>query len=676
MKLLLSISIFSLLSLSCFSQDVKQGVWHINGHIITRPNDSIQIEEHNGVTDTLQIEWISEKKYRLIKSGRPTLTVPYVIENVRTNFDGKTTTDNKSDNTVFILNTESKAGFTGVGMAYAGVNGYYFYFTGMAADIASFNENDYLIISGSTTGIDGNYRVVSSEVTGADLTVYVSPGTSDTVVFSDTADISFPLQLKRLAYDSITGVPAESNVYNIEQLTPKRMIQAHGSYLRSVMHFLTIEKIGFTTAERNKDLVTVLGGTTVSEQADVRVDTLADPYFYPFVFSFKTRVPDTFQNIFTDAVNGHLLFSYNGVQLYGYPLQMSVKPALNEVQEWKVLASTRNNLNVLVDLLQNPLNGLNMSSYGLSFSKLCPVQFYPQTYSQDGRYNFKHMDAYSFASQSERYGGYQPYNQKWQTNDSIPLQCITNSLGPVQIDVVNKHGRVFDTYLMDVITTTAVALPYILYETTVELSGLEEGTYFLKCTAGIDAATVVFISEPLCVKESHTKTMLFEYSNTRNQAATIFSTGYAPCFRVESFLHDFAPGSRFSSYEDEPANMYLIEGQAFRKFSLFIGDGFGVPPYVADKVNRIFNLNTVLIDGKAFVRDEDAQLDPVSRVNGMPGTWWRLPVREAFNYDAVSQDTDGELNGAAVLINVDTALFGDLSGQVVSNPVQITVLNP
>jgi hypothetical protein len=615
-----------------------------------------------------------KKEYDLVSQY---LTDPYVIENVRTNFDGKTTTDNKSDNTVFVLNTvPAKPGFTGVGLAYSGIQGYEFVFSDLTAEISSFNENDYFSIENNGDGLDGSYRVISSVVDGSFLRVVVSPGTSDLVVFSSTADISFPIQLKRLVYNSITGVPADSNVYNIEQLTPKRMITAHGSYFRSVMHFLTIEKMGFTTADRNKDLVTTFDGVTVSESADIRVDTLPDPYFYPFIFSFKTRVPDTFQNIFTDAVNGHLLFEYNGVQLYGYPLQMSVKPALNEVQEWKVLASTRNNLNVLVDLLQNPLNGLNMSSYGLSFSKLCPVQFYPESYSQDGRYNFKHMDAYSFSGQSERYGGYQPYNQKWQTNDNIPLQCITNSLGPVQIDVVNKHGRVFGTYLMDVVTTTAVALPYILYETTIDLSGLEEGTYFLKCTAGIDAATVIFMSEPLCVKEIHPKSMLFEYSNTRNQAATIFSTGYSPCFRVESFLHDFAPGSRFSSYEDEPANMYLIEGQAFRKFSLFIGDGFGVPPYVADKINRIFNLNTVLIDGKAFVRDEDSQIEAVGRVPGMPGTWWRLPVREAFNYDAMSQDTDGELNGAAVLINVDTALFGDLSGQVVSNPVQITVLNP
>jgi len=96
MKSLLSISIFSLLSIPCISQDIRHGVWNINGHIITRPNDSIQIEEHNGLTDTLQIEWLSEKKYRLTKSGRPTLTV-FITKTYKSGSYSGTITDGKKE---------------------------------------------------------------------------------------------------------------------------------------------------------------------------------------------------------------------------------------------------------------------------------------------------------------------------------------------------------------------------------------------------------------------------------------------------------------------------------------------------------------------------------------------------------------------------------------------------
>jgi len=335
-----------------------------------------------------------------------------------------------------------------------------------------------------------------------DLRVDVAPG-NDTVVFTDTANISFPLQLKRVAYDSLTGVPTTSNVYNIEQLTPKRMLNAHAPFYRSLLYFLSEEKMAFTTADRNKDLETVEGAETITESADVRADTLGDPMFYPFVFSFKTRVPSTFQTLFTDAVNGHIAFEYNGIPLYGFPLQMSAKPALNEAQDWKLLASPLCDLADLVSLLSNPLNSINMSTYGLAFSKLCPVQFVPQGTSNLPPYNFKHMDAYSYYEQSGRYDGYRPYLQKWQTSDIIALQCISRELGPVQVDVINKYGRVFDTVILDGITTTAVTTPYQLFQGEIELSGLEPGIYWLKATAGIPGTEVTFISQPLDIQELH-----------------------------------------------------------------------------------------------------------------------------------------------------------------------------
>jgi len=68
MKKALLIS-FILLSAAAFAQNIRQGTWHLNGTIITRPNDSIQIEEHKGEVDTLLVEWLTGRKY-LLKKGR------------------------------------------------------------------------------------------------------------------------------------------------------------------------------------------------------------------------------------------------------------------------------------------------------------------------------------------------------------------------------------------------------------------------------------------------------------------------------------------------------------------------------------------------------------------------------------------------------------------------------
>jgi hypothetical protein len=62
-----------LITLPCFAQ-IKTGVWSLNDYVIERPNDSTQIEHWRGKIDTLRIEWIHSRKYRVIMAGRPTLT--------------------------------------------------------------------------------------------------------------------------------------------------------------------------------------------------------------------------------------------------------------------------------------------------------------------------------------------------------------------------------------------------------------------------------------------------------------------------------------------------------------------------------------------------------------------------------------------------------------------------
>ena len=602
------------------------------------------------------------------------LSDPYVIEGIRIKFDGQTTTDSKSDNNIFILNTEAKEAIADVSVQWTGAPDFKFILTGQAAAISSFAVGDFFILPAGTD-LAGTYSVATATAVSSDL--HIVPVERPTITSTTvTTAISFPYQLRRVAYDSVAGVPDDAEIYNVEDLTPKRMLLKHAPYLRSLLHFQTLERIEFNTADRNKELVTELAGTTISEKASVRVDTLGNPLFYPYIFSFKTRVPDTFMSIFNNAINGHIAFRYNGFQLYGFPIQLTAKPDLNEAQEWKLLASPMCDISVLTDLTANPLININMSTYGLSFSKLCPVEFVPQGVVRPDVYNFKHLDTASFADRNQRYMGYRPYCQKWMQSDIISLQCISRNLGPVQVQVLNKYGRVFGTYPLAQVTTPAVGTPYQLFEGDIPLLDLEPGHYQLKCTAGIDTAVVVFLSEVFEVAETWEKTMLFEYSHNRNQAATIFSTGYRPSMRVESWLYDFTPRSRFSTYEDEPANMHLLEAVPYRQYSLYAGDSFGLPDYMIDRLNRIMGLNNVSIDGRAFVRADDAQWEPINRVQGVPGTWWRIEVREAINNDATTLTTDGELNQGVVLINVDTALFGDLTGQVSSNPIQVELLNP
>lgn len=58
--------LFLLLLVPAFAgAQIKTGRWTQNGAIISRPNDSTQIEDYNGRMDTLRVTWHDNKHYTL-----------------------------------------------------------------------------------------------------------------------------------------------------------------------------------------------------------------------------------------------------------------------------------------------------------------------------------------------------------------------------------------------------------------------------------------------------------------------------------------------------------------------------------------------------------------------------------------------------------------------------------
>ncbi len=63
------------------SAQLRTGTWNDNGAIIERPNDSTQIEHHNGRIDTLTVLWLTSYSYRLVGDvGAVTVHVTHVFK--------------------------------------------------------------------------------------------------------------------------------------------------------------------------------------------------------------------------------------------------------------------------------------------------------------------------------------------------------------------------------------------------------------------------------------------------------------------------------------------------------------------------------------------------------------------------------------------------------------------
>ena len=205
------------------------------------------------------------------------LTAPYRadmfgVEFTRINLQGKTTTDNNSDNDVFMLDVEY-----------------------------DFTDAD---------GIE-NYK------------------------------------LRRPAFTSITGLIDPQSAFNID-LSPKRIFNKHGAWIRGMMWPLTTEKITFQTTDKNPLLKTVQGGVTIQENADVVISDLEPNYFIPITAKFETIVPENLVDIMQSNSTGLFQFTYNGDTYKGWVIACSQKPSTDVEQQWTLLLSADNNINKLI----------------------------------------------------------------------------------------------------------------------------------------------------------------------------------------------------------------------------------------------------------------------------------------------------------------------------------------
>jgi hypothetical protein len=596
-------------------------------------------------------------------------TDSYGIEYTRYLSPGNNTVNNSSDNDVFILCAEEHTvtiAAQGVLIDTAGGQGY-FAVPGIAPP--QFQKNRKMTVSG--TGFNNRVFTISDIqiVTGGYNVVVFEP------VVTEATDCTFAFtegRPLRETYDSITGLINPDTAYNIKDLTPKRMLLKHADFLGATLYNQVPAQIKWLTSSKNSLLSTTKDGSTVIEKADVPVSSLGTPLFYPVIFNFSTKVPLGFVDILSGAANGHIEFTYNGKTFYGFPMEVSAKPALNESQTWKLLCSPKTNPSDLVSLDIDGLNFLDLMGYATFVPHLCPVKFVPLNLVYPAQYNSRSMDNDWFTEQIKFWAHRKNYFQKWQPTDIISLQCITNGLGPVQVEILDASGKSLQTIVLDPVVTSALAAPREAYQCGIALTGLS-GIYYLLLTAGTGGTTTKFISEGLHVKDNWPMTRLIEYRHNRNKQSVIFSEGYHPSFRVECWISDFTPDAKFSAFEDQPADIEIINGIPFRKFKLNIAINDGVPDWVADKISRMLLLSDCTIDGIGYARNLEAKFEAQS-TSGNPKRWWAIEIRESKNRDGITLTTDGVLDeNLTVVYNINTKAFGD--GPGADNIVEVTIID-
>lgn len=318
-----------------------------------------------------------------------------------------------------------------------------------------------------------------------------------------------------------------------------------------------------------------------------------------------------------------------------------------------------------------------MATHYIDIPFCSPIRFVPVDLQRDARYNFIHMDDDWFVNTIQWFEEKVGYKAKWQQNDIAWLQ-FPSTLGPIELSIYTTAGKLILANLMIPIVPTSIVGQ--LYNTTQkkidfskllvnETQPLPEGDYFFYLTAGAGGNIAQSISEPLQVRRRHAKTVLIEFQHDENDYDVAWETGIKMQFRVEATLKGYSPKRITTDYDDQTKNLTRLSAVPFNKWKFRIGENRGVPPWVVEKLNFIFCMDSIWIDGKLMRPDSGQDLE-LNEINGYPMAGYQIDFREGKNlYSKRIFATGSGTTAVALVYNIDNwTWFGTMP---VSGPVRI-----
>jgi hypothetical protein len=277
----------------------------------------------------------------------PYLADPILIELKRLNLEGQTTTDDSTDNTIFLLNTAPIANGTYTTSFGTFLSGNIVQINNGFPDIDLFRSGAKFTIAGSTSN-NGTFTVLDSFKTGTnDLWVFVA----ETVTAEGPVSIGVAygtVALKRVTYTNTdTGVPDIASLFNIEYLTPKRMLIRWLTYINSCLFQFAGSAITFQSTDKNRELKTDDGSVIVDEDATLTIGTTR--WFKAINFQFDVPVGTTVPTTLQATPNVGISTVWNGNTWLGILMKGAMAPNTRAEQTYKLLAGPGTNESLLAN---------------------------------------------------------------------------------------------------------------------------------------------------------------------------------------------------------------------------------------------------------------------------------------------------------------------------------------
>ena len=455
-------------------------------------------------------------------------------------------------------------------------------------------------------------------------------------------------------------------LYNIEETTPLRQLRAHDNILKPFLQQQPDQQIQFNGAEINANLVTQKNGVVFNEGANVNVSDLSAGLYRPFFLNFKTRVPATFNDIMTSINNdGYITTHFKNMPIYVLPIgTMSMKPATDEAQAWKLLVSGKTPFSSLLQIFGNGLP-INIGPNMIRISDKNPLHFVKYNYTPPAGYHFSDIYDDWEANRYAKWPAYQAdyYQPVQKGTDKIALQFITNGVGSLQIQMWSRtSGLLIDTFPAAPVATPIAPPPVVVQEVSMDLSSYPEDQYWFALYA--DGA-IVGISEKIWLKSDWPDTFLFEYDGSSDLIDYFFSTGIKPMIRLQAKFLPWDVDSEVDNYEDENGDFQITRGVPLIKRILQLGNEYSL---ISDWMNIIMNQITLLdnfrIEGQHYTRNNNTKVEKQDFGTGIPELMVKMEIILADNQTGADFTTPGDTGINSVTFSYDAPAFGMQPGVI------------
>ena len=219
------------------------------------------------------------------------------------------------------------------------------------------------------------------------------------------------------------------------------------------------------------------------------------------------------------------------------------------------------------------------------------------------------------------------YVQKYAVGEYMRIQFTGNAVSysaKYISETGNETNLIVETLYTDTETGNSIFEVYFSINTT--------GFYTLEIS---DGSKVISSCFKIVEDDELKNTIILSYSHRRNEYGTIFvnsdDTRRYFNFRVEGgmFPSGISQALDNNFFRDQRFTLHHTSAEAYEVSILTVGNTKGVPQWVGNRINHIFNASNVLFDGKETKRSEGSTVETIELGKYYPLLVFKLNIEQS-----------------------------------------------